>query len=495
MNTFTYNRLAQALEGECAAEGEILLPDYCPTVMKIISTDAVAYLRSGSVRGDRVYAEGNVEFRILYLSDTAEGLQCVSHRIPFSYSAQINTGSEEDFIDMRVNIEYKSTRALSPRKLYAKATLNVQTDVYSKECIAFPDEEKTEKTELLTGETEIAYPLCAANKILHLSEDVEAGNIEIDKLLRCETDFFEVEKKPVNKKLIIKEDMLLRLTYLTPSGDIGLFEKKIPVSQIVELPEYDEQSECDVSMTLSDLTLSLTKKGEQTFINCEGEINVRAECIKRDTISIVEDAFSLFENAECVKKEVPLQHIAKINENLDFTQKISIDDFHVLLDTDVRPSIMNITYDEKTNEAVCDGIFAVTVLYKNVEDCISCVEKTLPFTLRTPIDYATESIRSNCRVIVTSLSKTPLTDGIELKIGALYVGTITVTEKAETVTDIILTPKDEENDRCMISFFGQRGDRIWDIAKKYGISPDKIKERNSLTSDTLQKDGMIFIAL
>ena len=55
MKTFTYNELIQALSGEASAEGEILLPDYCPTVMKVVCTTATPFLRSQTVSGDDAF--------------------------------------------------------------------------------------------------------------------------------------------------------------------------------------------------------------------------------------------------------------------------------------------------------------------------------------------------------------------------------------------------------------------------------------------------------
>ena len=104
MKTFTCNELIQALSGEAAAEGEILLPDYCPTVMKVVGVTATPFLRSQTVRGDRLYADGNVEFRIVYISDAAEGLQTVSHRLPFSYSAQVGASEENVFATVSASV-------------------------------------------------------------------------------------------------------------------------------------------------------------------------------------------------------------------------------------------------------------------------------------------------------------------------------------------------------------------------------------------------------
>ena len=49
----TYNGLCQTLQGETAAESEIIMPDYCPGILKLVKTEANSLVRSQSVRGDR----------------------------------------------------------------------------------------------------------------------------------------------------------------------------------------------------------------------------------------------------------------------------------------------------------------------------------------------------------------------------------------------------------------------------------------------------------
>ena len=68
-NFITSTSLLQSIVGESSAESEIILPDYCPPVMKIVRTDATAMIRSQSIRGDRVFIEGIVDFKICYLAE------------------------------------------------------------------------------------------------------------------------------------------------------------------------------------------------------------------------------------------------------------------------------------------------------------------------------------------------------------------------------------------------------------------------------------------
>ena len=129
-NFITSTGLIQTIGGESSAESEIILPDYCPPVMKIIKTEATAMIRSQSVRGDRAFVEGSVDFKICYLGEGDAGMVSMFHQTPFSYSADLKT-SEPPQIMARAHTTYYNTRALSPQKMFVKATVEVCIYVFS----------------------------------------------------------------------------------------------------------------------------------------------------------------------------------------------------------------------------------------------------------------------------------------------------------------------------------------------------------------------------
>lgn len=494
MKTFTYNELIQALSGEASAEGEILLPDYCPTVMKVVCTTATPFLRSQMVRGDRLYADGSVEFRVVYISDAAEGLQTVSHRLPFSYSAQVQGREESVFATVTASVEYRSARALSPQKLYVKAAVALSASVYAPVELELPDDEKKDRAELLKTSVAVTDVVASSTKTLHLTEDVDAGDLKIEKLLRCDAEFFETEQKPVNKKLIVKADMRLGLTYADESGKIGTFEAKLPVSQLLDLPGFDGKTECATRFDLSDITVSTRRTEKENVLNLDAEITITAECFKNENIELIKDAFSLTENAECVTKPVSLQTVRKVNDAVDFRSEIEIPDMAELIDAAVRPSVMSVSFDAERGGASSEGVFGCDIIYRNTDGETASVEKAVPFSVFTPIDRTPSSMKSNCRLVITSISKTPCAAGLELRISALHVGTFVIVSTESAVTDITFSPCEKKRGGELISYCAEEGDSLWEIAKKFRVPPEKIAARNGLEGDRIKKSQMIFIA-
>ncbi len=494
MKKFTCNELIQALSGEASAEGEILLPDYCPPVMKVIGVSATPFLRSQTVRGDRLYADGSVEFRIVYISDAAPGLQTVSHRLPFSYSAQVGASDESVFATVSVSVEYRSARALSPQKLYAKAAVALSASIYAPVEAELPDDDAKNRAELLKTSVFVTDVVASSTRTLRLTEDIDAGDAKIEKMLRFDVEFPETEQKPVNKKLIVKADMLLCLTYADEDGKVGTFETKIPVSQLLDIPGFDEKTECSTRFDLSDITVSTRRTEKENILSLDAEVTITAECFRSEKIELIKDAFSLTENAECVTKPVSLQSVRKVNDAVEFRNDVELTDFGELVDAAVRPSVMSVSFDAERGGAASEGVFGCDIIYRNTEGELCSVEKAAPFSIFTPLETTPTSMKSNCRLVITSISKTPTATGIELRISALHVGSIVTVSTQTAVADITFTPCEKKKNREFVSYMAEEGDSLWEIAKKFRVPPEKLAELNGIDGDAVPRKQMIFIA-
>ena len=88
-NFIPINRTVCTKKSEASAEAEVLLPDYYPPVMRIVRAEAVPFIRTETVYGDKLSVEGNVEFRVLYQSDEGN-LNSFFYKAPFSHAADIS---------------------------------------------------------------------------------------------------------------------------------------------------------------------------------------------------------------------------------------------------------------------------------------------------------------------------------------------------------------------------------------------------------------------
>ena len=88
---------------------------------------------------------------------------------------------------------------------------------------------------------------------------------------------------------------------------------------------------------------------------------------------------------------------------------------------------------------------------------------------------------------VTSCAFVPVdSTKIEFRLNCSVKGCLFITEEAEALCEIeILEDKVCENDCNLVLYFAQKGESVWDIAKKYSTSPKCLMADNELTDQVL----------
>ena len=56
-------------------------------------------------------------------------------------------------------------------------------------------------------------------------------------------------------------------------------------------------------------------------------------------------------------------------------------------------------------------------------------------------------------------------------------------------------PKEKDKTAALTIYYADNGEELWDIAKKYGTSVEKIKTENEIDSDKIQNKNMLFIPM
>ena len=495
-NTVIYNELIQTLQGEASAETEIVLPDYCPNIMKLVRTEATAFTHSQTVRADKAFMEGVVEFRILYLSENDDALQTVLQQVPFSYSCELQGPADGMQIKTKCRVSYANTRALSPQKLYVKATVEACMYVFAQSSEELLDDGKKNGVVLKTEKTEISDISEAGRKILKISRELEPGdNVHPSKIVRYEYFFGQCDKKVLNNKVIAKSDITLRIFYIDPDKNgLASFESKIPLSQVLELNGDCEEKDCLISMSLSECHLAMKEvNGKESLIDCDLEIIVSADCVGRTEIEIPTDAFSKEKEITCAKKTVSVQNVMPVDERIEFRGSFPLDSAVSIMDISVSTDAVNVIAEGDSRTVTCRGAFICNVLYKDAAEEAASVEKALPFSLELPVRDV-DSVKGDVRAELSTVSYSFAPDSAEVRISGQYTGYVITRTEYQTISDITILDTPKPDGPSAVVYYASSGDSVWDIAKRYSASPDEISRYNNIQGDVITEDKMIFIS-
>ena len=388
---------------------------------------------------------------------------------------------------------FTNARALSPQKLYVKATVETITNVFAPSTVTLLDEETAEKVEKKTESATLSDIINVSQKTLKMSDEIEITSAPVSKIMRYETRFRTTDKKIINNKMIVKADMSLKITYISTDGHLYNQTAEFPISQVMEIGEADEQTICSISYSVCDCHFNIKENADKSAVDCDLEINICAQCFQNEQIDIITDAFSTKHHTECNNKPICLQKVFCLDQNADFKENIRLDGCTGISDIAVVPSIMSVGYDADQKCVLCQGAFDCSIIYTDTESDLLCMQKSVPFQISIDTGCVPSSVKNGAELHMSNLSYTFDSGTLTLKIETELSGFLIVGTELNAVTEITFSEDDERAQSPIILCYAGCGESVWDIAKKYGASPEKIMQRNGLQESCLSESRMLFI--
>lgn len=490
-----YHGLIGCDAAETSAESEILLPDYYPPVLKLVRTDALARIRSESIRGDRVYVEGSVEFRILYISETDENFHSVFYPVPFSYSSEIK-GERKDDIQphAHTHIAYVNVRALSPQKLYAKAVVGLTVCTVAPIHTKLLDPESMPDLIRRTVQRKISDLTFSTQKILKIQEEIDPGSgLNPAQILRYDTFFEKDEKKLINNKMIVKGEWNVQILFTeAQTTQIHAVNAKIPLSQVLELPEGMTDAGSSVFFSVQDCKFSIKEKPQAgAILLCEAEISVVAACRNDEVVSVLTDAYSMNTDASCETETTTLLCAQDFSVPFSIEQHFDIEDAQAVLE--VIPSCTHA-------EPYLDGTCAVTnlkttclILYRSFSGELMTCERIMPLVLALLDVENANAIKTDAETTFRPAEYTLSGRSLSVRINGFHHGMLMTEQKILSVYNVSYSERKKDRMNGVFLCFAADGESIWEIAKHYAADPEQLRKQNALEGETVEGNRVLFI--
>lgn len=175
----------------------------------------------------------------------------------------------------------------------------------------------------------------------------------------------------------------------------------------------------------------------------------------------------------------PIKEIIQLDENcpdilqiLKINATVNIDDSHIIND-----------------KAMVEGIIDIDILYiaKSDESPIYSYKTVLPYRQTLEVRGALPEMEMNIDTTIEHIGFNMLSnDEIDLRILLGFNAEVIKQQQSKIITDIKFSEIDKEileNMPSMVVYIVQNGDRLWDIAKRYNMSIDELKDVNEIEDD------------
>lgn len=480
---------------EHGIELDINVPEYYPEIERVLKCRACPRVSSAGINGQILSVEGNVNITLMYITPKKE-LCSYEYVMPFSRTFEFDGDTTGCIPVCTVREEYMNCRPLDSRSVEIHGAVGVNAKIIKKQCNQIITDIDGGAVVLNRGTAPATTPIGMAEKCVGIEEELELGNGQpsIKNILRYDAKPVNFECKIISGKVVTKGELRVTILYCgEQTAAPATFRTKVPYSTIIEIDGINEECECDVTCELACLEIKSRTAitGEARSFSMSGKLRFRATACCNNEVPIVFDAFSTKYETEVVSKEIMVEKIYKsVNESFVFKRNIEINSGTVgtVIDLWGEPQIKTSRIDNE--ELYIGGNMPIFMLAYDIDGTPIYIERAVDYDCRFTVVGATHKMRANAVASLKNISYT-IIDNCNIEICAEIVVSAAIynVSKINVVNDIVVskdTPKKRQKNCAMIVYYADKGEMIWDIARKFNSSPAEISEINAVDGGELR---------
>lgn len=474
-------------------ESDIIVPDIKPDIREILLADASCVTQSAEYRNGKLYVSGNVFFKILYRPDASgEGCELKSLDSSFSFSDSVDIPSGDGLkFFVSASTEHIGFTLVNSRKLSMKVIIALGINGYRQSCFEPVSSITGSKVQCRQKRYNIYMPVADEEADISVSDflTVPADMPDIDEILKVDAWASSGDCKIMNGKVMVKGTLHVKTLYTADRDGYSteLVSHEIPFTEIVEAEGVDENCAACVTFAVKDVLANARgdMNGDTKIISTEILVSARVKASKSVQETVCDDCYSIHGKINTKTEKVSLSEYVT-SENTEFTETQAVEmPKNVKLD-----NVINVTCKPIVRETYFDdgalhvkGTLVSFLLYREdkEEGLIKSAVTETDFDWQKSVPG--QGLSAECDLWIEDAAAAKISpDQAEVK------ATLGLNVKVLRNCDVnIITDCEEvetdgaEDERpSLVIYFAEDGDTLWDIAKKYGTTVEKIKSANGI---------------
>lgn len=484
------------LEEKC--ECDFIIPDYYPAAEKIIQCSAWPIILKKEVEGDRIVLEGICRFLVIYHGEDDCGIKALSESVNFAESFPLKDSGTLPWVQAVVRVSGNSCRLLNGRKISARANVSIALKVKDQQKVDTLEGVTCEGVETLLEEKSVYAVLEHPNDTFKVQGEIEVHS-EIQDVLKTEGVVCIKDIKVMSGKAIIKGILDLYILYTTEEDPCHVEHTStaIPFSQVLEIASTEENAMMDASANIINLRADVESddSGKNRIISVCASVWTEGEVFANNKHQFLIDAYSNcfpMEMSHCELSTEELLERDQLEESMIFEFPLEGEDMEII-QTIGAPLIRKITGNQ--NALMIEGVLDMSIFLRDGAQYRS-VDKSFPFTLKKGIEHLESQMR--CEVSPCLIGTEWSIHGDMAKIKAEMCCRVSVFSKQTTNViqsyEIDTEHRKDESSFAVVIYYAEKGERLWDIARRYATSVSMLQSVNDGVGDVIEDKRMLLIS-
>ena len=477
---------------EIPLEQEILLADYDLPVFKIIHTAVQHTVTRKYINGSRLIIEGFFRTEIYYQSPSPARITSVSKKIPFQKRFELPHAVQQPYyINTDGSLQYVNTRAVNSSRIESRGIYRIAVKGYSSAEAMVST--AIDSTSVCTENTRLDYFALAARAARQFSVEEELSfERQPGRILHIRAFPGSMTTQLHQDKINVRGDIAAQIIYTDDDGvNMYRINKPFRYNQMIDMPGVDEG--CTACADISVMAVTVAHNSRTDNINCHITCRRDAKAFRKQSVMAVTDAFSKKWGYTTESSSIVYDSdIIPVTKNMSVSAEDTIDRGYEIIHCTAQSTSPAIS--EEDGIPVLKSQLTFVVIAKNAQGEYECFTKTESFILN--ISQAVSA--DNEYILAVNVSGcTPQLSGNLLKVKA----DITISGYIICHSSInTLTVFEEDEGKpikirkgFLVLYYGSKGEKIFDIAKRYKTDIQRIIAENAVENSVLTEDRVLFI--
>lgn len=488
-------------------EWDTIVPDYKPDVGLILAVKETSEIKSKELMQNRAMINGILKFEILYNPyDSKDEVKSIEAAKDFSYIMELPGLQQNMNLNVISEIKNKNISILNSRKLGISCNVEFFGTVTDMNDINYLSDIEDDNVFCKTTEINTIKSITESNNYIEINENLELpiGKPSINEIIKSDIKIIDKDVRTLSNKIIVKGEVEFSGIYNSEieGNKIHSVVNKIPFTEIFDIQGVNEitKNESDFVIKNPKIIIKENSENENRIINLSCSISVNTKCYECVKLNALTDAFSQNNNIVAKFNEYQLDEL--INELSgefsikDIVQFDNTDNILKIVDFESNAYVNKVYTNE--NKVNIDGEIRVKLLYMSDSDNKICYrEGMLPFSTVINCDnILNDSVVCELKLELVKCSYNIISSNqIEIRAILEYNGRLKKNCSYNIISDVSFDNNKiaEYDNKGIVVYFCNDNESLWDIAKKYRISPQKILKINNIEENAIHKGTKLLI--
>lgn len=483
-------------------ECDILLPDYCPDIRRILKCHISPKISQCYQNSDKVNVDGFIYVKVYYLCDQ-DKIHSYDSKIPFSKVLDLKETADNVSVSVGATTNYVNCRAVNQRRLDVRGAITLKTRVTGSKKEEIVSDAAGDGVRLRKKTINTSALCCESSTQFSVQEEEGVTGAPVNAIIRSDAVITLTDVKIIPNKAILKGEMKVTTVYTDAETENPITAVHVfPISRIMDIDRLTTDCQLVIKTDVVSLDVSPKQDEEGTFskLNFDVKVNIFAKCYEPKTITLATDAYSTQFGCNYTAGKIAMEHVNSVIDET-FTYRTQTEISNTAIDRIIdlwcfAKSPVTALGGSKISVEIPVDVFT---FYQGEDGSADFAESTIMVPYEFAVGDEVQEATFDPDVKILSCDYSFIAPNkVELKFDMNVSGAVVLNRADRCISEINMdysSPKKADEIPALTIYYCDKGEEVWDIAKRYNTCPDSIKTENELDCEVINDHRVILIPL